>query len=318
MRTHPKPLLLLLVLGLLLLAGCGRDGTGPMSPQTPGGTSADAEKAEVSAALAESPEAIEDGAFETADEWSTETSAARVDALLAIRPLRWWRTIRHVERSFEFTFSDTDSVGRPTKAIVTIHKRLTGSFNIVAGPAGRDSIGPRDSLQLVRKPLADHWVRRVLLHRVRVGNDARVRWRIAATSGVEVTSRAAKTEIVSLRVQTATEDTTITDPLAFWFLRRIVRVEPGEVVTLTATTLRNDDVVVLMARHGRFRFHNNGDNTYSGRWRAPAEGGLRHVGVNALSNGTLFDDAAPYDSKAWILPYAVRGPAFADYLPRRP
>jgi hypothetical protein len=35
------------------------------------------------------------------------------------------------------------------------------------------------------------------------------------------------------------------------------------------------------------------------------QGGLRHLAVNALSHGTLFDDALPYDSKAWALPFRV-------------
>lgn len=322
MKTQPKLLLFLLAAGLLL-AGCGRDSshvTSPGAGGTGGPASEEAERSEVASALAESPEAIEDGAFESSDEWSTSASvsASGSVALAEIRPLRWWRTIRDVDRSFEFAFADTDSTGRPTRAIVTVHKRLRGSFNILAGPAGHDSIGPRDSLDLIRKPLADHWVRRILLHRVRTAADSRLRWRIAAVSGVEVTSRDAHTDILSLRVQTASQDTTIEHPLAFWFLRRIVRVQPGEAVTLTVTTAANNDVVVLISRAGRFRFHNNGDNTYTGHWRAPSLEGLRHVGVNALSYGTLFDDASPYDSKAWILPYAVHGEVLAEYMERHP
>ena len=318
MTTQPKLPLFLLAAGLLL-AGCGRDASSPTSPGATGtgSPSEQAERSEVASALAESPEAIEDGAFESDDEWTTAATASASGSvsLAEIRPLRWWRTIRDVERSFEFAFADSDSTGRPTRAVVTVHKRLRGSFNILAG---HDSTAPHDSLERIRKPLADHWKRRILLHRVRTGDDSRVRWRIAAVSGVEVTSRDAETDILSLRVQTASQDTTIENPLAFWFLRRIIRVEPGEVVTLTATTAANDDVVVLIHREGRFRFANNGDNTYTGRWRAPALEGLRHVGVNALSHGTLFDDVAPYDSKAWILPYAVRSEVVAEYLPRHP
>ena len=44
---------------------------------------------------------------------------------------------------------------------------------------------------------------------------------------------------------------------------------------------------------------------------APAQGGLRHLAVNALSHGTLFDDALPYDSKAWALPFVVAAPEVA-------
>lgn len=316
MRTLLRnPLFPLLLAAAVTVAGCGKDSPRATGPET--GGSGTNEQAEIASALAEVPEAVEDGAFETEDEWTTaaEASAGAGASVLAdIRPLRWWRTIRDVERRFEFAFSDTDSVGRPTRAVVTIHKHLRGAFHIVAGtpaPGG----GRGDSLTHLRKPLADHWVRRVLLHRVRTHGDDRVRWRVAATSGVEVTSQDAKTDILSLRVQTASQDTTIENPRAFWFLRRLVRLAPGEDVTLTVTTAATDDLVVLIHRGGRFRFHNNGDGTHTGRWRAPLHGGLRHVGVNALSRGTLFDDAAPYDSRAWILPYAVTGDPVADYRP---
>src|SRR4029077_15393456 len=110
-------------------------------------------------------------------------------------------------------------------------------------------------------------------------------------------------------------DTTIDNPLAFWYLRRFVKVNAMEEGTLTVTTDANDDVVFLMSSQGRFRFHNNGDGTYTGTWRAPWFAGIRHVGVNALSHGTLYDDSAPYDSQAWILPYVVRGFDCAEFLP---
>ena len=46
---------------------------------------------------------------------------------------------------------------------------------------------------------------------------------------------------------------------------------------------------------------------FQGRFLSPAPGGLKHVAVNALSRGTLFDDVAPYDSKAWAIPYVAEG-----------
>jgi hypothetical protein len=130
-------------------------------------------------------------------------------------------------------------------------------------------------------------------------------WRVVATSGIEITSRDAETRIVSLRVQSGALDTTLTDPLAFHRLRRVIRFEPGAEVTLTATTRNADDVVLLYLRDRRGRFHNNGDGTHTAVFRAPDHLGLRHLGVNALSRGTLFDADARYDSHAWIEPYVV-------------
>src|SRR5262249_18578043 len=99
-------------------------------------------------------------------------------------------------------------------------------------------------------------------------------------------------------------------------LRSILRFAPESMVTLTVTTGRNDDVVVLQRAGERFRFHSNGNNTYTGMWQigmfAP---GVRHFGVNALSHGTLFDDVAPYDSQAWLFPDGIEPEPLADSMP---
>jgi hypothetical protein len=305
----PFALALALVAGVL--TGCGKE-SNVNAPATPTGSSS-LDEAQVAGVLASTPELIEDGVFESADLTTLDSGPA--DALALIRPLRYWRTITRVQRSFEFAFGDTDSTGRPRTAVVTIHKRLFGTFNILAGVPSTDSTALDSTARVVRKPLEDHWVRRILLKRVPTTNDERCVWRVAATSGVRVTSRDAATRIVSLRVMGAAVDTTLTDPLAFFWLRRVLRFDPQERVTLIVTTLRNDDVVVLQHRNLRFRFHNNGDNTYTGVWPAPMLMGMQHVGVNALSHGTLFDDAQPYDSQAWILPYLVRPNQLAEYMP---
>jgi len=65
----------------------------------------------------------------------------------------------------------------------------------------------------------------------------------------------------------------------------------------------------------RVRLAPNGDNTYSGRFMVPSEHGVRNFGVNVLASSTLWDDAAPYNSHAWIFPYAVVNEPLADYRP---
>jgi hypothetical protein len=76
-------------------------------------------------------------------------------------------------------------------------------------------------------------------------------------------------------------------------------------VTLTATTGSASDVVLFYGHDVRRRFTNNGDGTFTFTFTAGRFIGLRNFGVDALSHGTLFDDTAPYDSNAWILPYVV-------------
>jgi len=307
MRLRPAPMLILALLGGTL-AGCGTSS----HVAGPGSSTSGSDQSQVAAEVARQPELVDDGLADSGDQTSLSAPGG---AAALINPLTYWRTILDVDRTFEFAFSDTDSTGRPTTAVVTIHKKLTGRFNILAGVPGSDGTPIDSTTQVIHKPLVDNWVRRVLLKRVAVTEGGDVRWRFAATSGVKVTSRAATTHIVSLRVEDGGLDTTITDPLAFIRLRRILKIEPGTSVTLTVTTERNDDVVVLMHHDRRFRFHNNGDNTYTGTWRAGVfVNGLHHFGVNALSNGTLFDDQAPYDSQAWILPYVLVPTELADYV----
>ena len=318
-RNSLLPLLL-----IAALAGCSKSGQAPTAITTPGGSTGGTQmnEAAVTATLAAEPDLVEDGIAEASMETSLGSDAP-AGATAAIRPLTFWRRIDPVRstRTFEFAFADTDSTGQPTTAHVTVRRRLVGTFNILAGPIDPTApLPPRDSLDVVHKPLEDHWVRHLLLKRVPLEatdgrGDARVRWRIAATSGVQVTSKDATTDITSLRVQSGDVDTTITDPLALFRLRRVLRFAGGAQVTITLTTGRNDDVSLLYLRDGRFRLKNNGDGTYSGTFRAGVFAGVHHFGVNALSHGTLFDDAAPYDSQAWILPYIVTPTELADYVP---
>ena len=306
-----------------LNAGCGKSTVNsPASSDTPS-----LDQAQVASVVAIEPEVVEDGQFESTETTSLGASPGATGALAVINPLHFWRVITKVERRFEFAFADSDSTGRPTTAIVTVHKSLAGRFNILTGVPGGDDTALDSSVSVIHKPLADHWVRRVLLKRVPASDSARGVWRVVATSGVKVTSRDATTQIESLRFQTAGLDTTLTDPLHFFYLRRILKLEPGTPVTLTVTTLKNDDVVVMCRFGHRFRFHNNGDNTYTGVWQVPdlrVGNGPRpgpgrppifHFGVNALSHGTLFDDQAPYDSQAWLLPVLLAPDQIADALP---
>ena len=230
-----------------------------------------------------------------------------------------------MRRTFEFAFSDSDSAGRPTRADVTIRKYLAGTFNIAFDQTPGDSM-PFDSVGIVHTPLHDLWERRVLLRRVHFPTASGDEWKVAAISGAKVTSydpasstsgnlAFGSTRIVKLRIQSSSGDTTINDPLKYFFLRRVPAFAPGEDVTFTVTTLTNTDVVVLLRNGFRRRFHNNGDDTYTIFWRTSPEDGLHHIGMNALSNGTLFDDQAPYDSEAWLFPYRVIPSEVVEFMP---
>jgi hypothetical protein len=291
---------LTLLLAIAVLSGCSK----PPATGANGSSGSTQEQADVMAELTGNPEVVDDEVSEAADETSYEASAGVAmseGVAAAIQPIHFWRRIDQVDRRFEFAFGDPDSGGRPTTAWVTVHKRLLGTFNILTAPRA-DSVFERN---VVHKRLDDRWTRRLLLKRVRVSESGDMQWRIVSHSGIKVRAHQANTAIVSLRVQCGTVDTVITDPLGFLRVRRLLRFSPRDSVVLTVTTGSNTDVVVSQWRDRRFRFRNNGDNTYTGVFLAPRVEGVRHIGVNALSHGTLFDDEARYDSEAWIFPYVV-------------
>lgn len=298
----------LMLLGLLvaaaILAGCGKT-TKPSDPLS-GGPAAATDKAAVGNVLSQNPNAVDEDVFSTG--LATDVTADM--GFAAITPLHFWRTITDVDRTFDFQFSAPDSSGRPTMALVTVNKHLTGTFNVAFG----DTTATDTSIQVAKKPLDDHWERHLLLHRVerdsmhavedeQDGDDG---WRLVGISGVEVTSKNAVTAISSVRIQAGALDTTITDPLQLHRLRRFILIPDLTHVTVTVTTHANDDVVVFFGNDSRRRFHNNGDDTYTFSWTTSDFPGFRHFGVNALSHGTLFDDTAPYDSQAWVVPFVVR------------
>jgi len=283
----------LVTLAALVLAGCGKT-SAPV--QATAGAPAGSDDAQVASVLAGDPGAVNEDVYQQSSEPQTVDQGG---GFAAIRPLQFWRTITDVQSSIDTQFGPPGPDGRPTNALVTIHRRLLGTFNV----AGL-SVTPGDTTrEVVHKPLEDLWTRRVALVRVVTADDPDGRWRLAGTSGVDVHTRAGATHVVSLHIGTETLDTTITDPLELHRLRNAIRLPAGAEVSLTATTGDPTDVVFFYGGDMRRRFKNNGDGTFTFTFTNGRTPGLRHFGVDAFSHGSLFDDQAPYDSDAWILQY---------------
>ncbi len=295
MKKHP--MWALAVLAAFALVGCGKATSPLQSNVGGGGVVAGSDQAQVSTVLQDNPDYVDDAV------WASDQmqSYDPVGGFAAVRPLRWRRVITNVDRNVSTEFGSPDSAGNPTLALVTVSKHITGKLQILAGAA--DSTDTTRTL--VEKPIDDGSVRKLLLKRVATTDS--IRWRLVGTSGVNVKTNGGTTAIASVRIQSAGIDTTITDPLELHRLRRIMIIQPGMPVTLTVTTGRTDDVVLFYGHDSRRRFVNNGDGTYSFLIAGARFPGLRHFGIDALSHGTLFDDAAAYDSNAWVFPFAVDG-----------
>src|SRR5436309_14884491 len=107
-----------LLLASGLVSGCGTKS--PLNNQaTSGSSGSSSDRAEVSRQLADNPDFVDNGVFESSD--PTATGDAQAGTLESSSPgpaatlqrLRFWRRIAHVSRTFEFSFGDTDSTGRP-------------------------------------------------------------------------------------------------------------------------------------------------------------------------------------------------------------
>jgi hypothetical protein len=310
MRTRVCGLAVVLALTAGAMTGCGKSPTAPSNSQS-------ADQAGVTNTMSAEPTLIDDGLY-TATTMpplsSVQQNPNNFSAQALIHPLDYWRTFSSISSAYTFAFSDTDSTGHPQWVLVTIHRHLLGNFNILQSiPA--DSTHP-DSSHVIHKPMDEMWTRNLLIRRF-AQDSAHVEWRLAGVSGVKITQSGAATQIQSIRVQSMISgvDTTVTDPTRLFYLRSILRFAPNDSVTVTATTLRTDDVVVLHSHDHRWRMKNNGDGTYTIGWNTSSWSGWRHFGVNAFSHGTLYDDVAPYDSQTWFLPYAITTDIPVDYAP---
>ncbi len=245
-----------------------------------------------------------------------------------IDPGFWFRLIRSHERRYVVEITEPDTLTRV--AHVRIVDRLLGTFNVVTRP---DTIGGEVVRgDWIRKRLADTSVRKAVFVRKRCVSgdegdddsdderedaedghrDGWSRWRLRAASGAEITSDEGSRQILSVRIQAGDVDVTVTDPLELKNRSELLRLPPATPVHVTAVTADLTDKVVLYSRWGRMPLRRMEDGTCQGRFLTPLAGGFKHLAVNALSNGTLFDDIAPYDSKAWGLPYVVVAPERTD------
>ncbi|MEA3408830.1 MAG: hypothetical protein U9Q95_00620 [Candidatus Eisenbacteria bacterium] len=283
----------LLALGLFVLAGCGDAIT-----MTDVGELNDEEALR---------EFIEDhGFFDETEIYGAESMVSGgTDSREEIDPLTFWREVteRHVVRDVYIDHEEGI-------AEVTIYKEIWGTLNIID-----------ENMVEYEKPMHHEGVRYAVFHRnndVSLGNNyghhgetgnthrhRRGRWTLTAISGLVANSVETLTmDIEWIHVQSATVDTTISDPSVLMAVPdEIMHFEMGEEVTVTVSGPPEDAILFLHTRGHRSPFQFEG-GVFVGTWTVRHDG-VHGAGVQALAHDSIYDSEYPDDSLIWGMPYEV-------------
>lgn len=279
---------------LFILGGCGQN----QSPVGPTGSVDD--EVSIRALVEDNAELFsydyQDGSQEVAA-GGEETVVTK--ELEGIEPVAFWREITHREKDIDIHITK-DSLG--AYAEVTVTTTLQGWFHTVS----------MDSHYT--KEIDDTAIRYAYLERTAgPQTEARHRgWELKAVSGWEVASIPCTRAIYSIQVTSSSGavDTTLTGVSSLWDLEDLFVLEPGDSVTLTVDTGDPEDLVFLHAPHFfRRPFQHIGGGVFQGTWvtidRPISPPRPRHATIDVIDHGAVFDDALPYDSRAWGMVYFV-------------
>jgi hypothetical protein len=222
-----------------------------------------------------------------------------------IATLRWWRQLLDLHKTFDIVIEEPE--GEPATAHVTVICEASGILHLAA-------CGDLETeLVHVEKPFEDTGVRSMLIRRERPVDGRHRGWRLVALSGVSIESPETSRKIESVRIEAGDVDETITGVTDLVRVHDLLTLPPGVRAKITVSTGDASDQVFLHLRRARMRLEleSNGDGTFSREFFTGEELGPRHLVVDVLSEGTLFDDEAPYDNVAWGIPCRVGriGPA---------
>lgn len=326
----------LLLAGSLFLAGCNKeDAIVDPANQPPAGVTDERSAIQQSALGDEyssnSEPTMEDGEMQPASYESSGgiSSEIGVEIDAAIRPLRFGRFIHRVVRNVEVEFESGDSV-----AEAKVTKDIYGVFKV------RGISGEGDTVT-VEKEFHDRSMKRVIFRRI--ARDPVRFWRNwvpVATSLVVGGTVEPNDNIVIVKSELFLpngDTVVVTDPLEHFLRYRWVRLldsllhpdrppvpelEAEQQLTMRVTLVSaspDTDLIALRFASDAFRKHrlrmrlvseeDNGDGTftrvYDRMWTVPAVRGHFHVAIDAMTHGTLFDDAEPYSACWWGVPYRV-------------
>ncbi|MBC7187184.1 MAG: hypothetical protein H5U38_09140 [Calditrichaeota bacterium] len=244
-----------------------------------------------------------------------------------IEPVRYGRRGKFTLESVDIQFFGVP--GEPdTLAVATITKTFTGTFVVVAKDT--DSTTP-EAFKVYEKPVRSTVIRKAKLQRVGYSENARRNWRIVEVSMSEGISEQATVSIPSMTIAAPRQEPiVVSDPLDFWLKRRdgLPCFAPGDTIKLYVAVTNSNHYppapgTTVLVHFGVDRWLQRarrplndegiypdlvaGDGVFSGCWVAKHEQGLRHMVIDAIDHGTIYDDVAPYNSVCWGLVYGKEG-----------
>ncbi len=288
MRNLGTILVGLLFLGSLVLVGCGQKGTslGPEEEIS--------ERAEIEGLIKSNSD------YFTWDVRIDSSAYPLGKVLEGIEPVSFFREIDQVTKDIDIHIVHPDS-GVPY-AEVAVTANFIGQFHTVT----------MDSTYL--KLIDDTAVRFAYFEKTGRPRNPRHRrgWELKKISGVEINSNPCTKVIRSVHISSdlGSVDTTITDVTALMDKEDIFTFKLGELVTLEVETDSPEDIVFLHTHCKRLSFQHIEDGLYVGSWRTSTDPWRfrwpKHAAVDVIDHGTIFDNQAPYDSRAWGMSYRVK------------
>jgi len=214
-----------------------------------------------------------------------------------ISTVRWRRELVSFDKTIEITIHEPGD--EPATADVTLTGESAGLLHLWAWE--------NDDVLKITKDFADVGTRRLVLQKIRDRAHPHRGWKLVAMSGVEISSPRTTRQIRRVRVQAGRVDETFTNVTDLVRVGNLLHLPNESEVVVTVETADATDAVFLHIRHERRRveLENNGDGTFTGRYRIGAGRGPRHAVIDVLSHGTLYDDEAAYDNVAWGYTYLI-------------
>ncbi len=319
-------LTLIAIMALLTVAGCRKEESvvGPAPDAPPAGVTNET-TAMQSLAVNDPFVRNDEQTFNDAEVAPQEYGNFGAKVAAEITPLRHGRFITSITRQVTVTIDSSD-----TTAVALVEKTIIGTFRIRGINDAGDTV-------TIDKPFTDSSKRQIYFKRVARDRDHYwENWRPVSASLVAGGTVAPNDHVSIVEIETFLpngDSISVTDPLntflrykwiAGWHMgRRDVPVFlPGQEIRTRVTVLSDspdtDNVVLRFGYDGyhkrRVKFQllsstDNGDGTfmrvYERIWYANLHAGYFHAGVEAMTRGTIRDDAAPYSVSWWGMPYRV-------------